>query len=194
MKGCSEAIADWFVNCEVIEETDRELYSYAIKSFFLSFFPIFLSALLGLFRGCIDQGIIIVMPFMMIRKYSGGYHAKKLQSCLLVSSLLLLFCIELSMHCKYGWTLVTFTIISAISLIIFSPIDNENRPLDQGDFKHNKKVILIIVLFMWLTKGVLVLAKLYTYAACICIGIMLSAGLQVPCIFQRIVKNAQKQT
>lgn len=194
MKKYSAAIVDWFVSCEVIEEKDRELYSYAIKSFFLSLFPVFLAALLGLFRGCIDRGIIIVMPFMMIRKYSGGYHAKKLRSCLLSSSLLLLFCIEVSRHCEYGWTLVICAIISAISLIIFSPIDNENRPLDQEDFGHYKKVILIIVLLMGLIAGVLALVKLYTYAACICIGIMLSAGLQVPCILKRIVKKAQKRT
>lgn len=191
MKRCSEAIADWLVNCEVIEETDRELYSYAVKSFFLSVFPIFLSALLGLFRGCIEQSIIIVMPFMMIRKYSGGYHAKKLWSCLLTSSLLLLFCIEASRYCEYGWTLVICAIISAISLIIFSPIDNENRPLDQGEFKHYKKVILNIVLFMVLIAGILTLAKLYTYATCIYIGIMFSAGLQIPCVFKQAVRKAQ---
>lgn len=193
MKKYSEAIVDWFVSCEVIEETDRELYSYAIKSFFLSFFPIILAALLGLFRGCIDRGIIIVMPFMMIRKYSGGYHAKKLRSCLLLSSLLLLSCIEISRHCEHGWTLVFYAIISAISLITFSPIDNENRPLDQEDFMHYKKVILIIVLLMGLSAGVLAVVKLYTYAACICIGIMLSAGLQVPCIFKQIVEKVKSK-
>ncbi len=192
MNRCSEAIAGWLVKCEAIEETDRELYSYAIKSFFLSAFLVFLSALMGLFRGCMDQGIIIVMPFMTLRKYCGGYHAKKLRSCLLSSSLLLLFCIELSRHCKYGWQLVTFAIISVISLIIFSPIDNENRPLDQKDFKHYKKITLIIVLLMGLIAGVMAVAKLYTYAACICIGIMLSAGLQVPCILKRIVRKVQK--
>lgn len=189
MKKYSETIVDWFVSCEVIAETDRELYSYALKSFFLSIFPVFLAALIGLFRGCIDRGIVIVMPFMMIRKYSGGYHAKKLRSCLLSSSLLLLFCIEVSRHCEYGWTLVVFAIISAISLIIFSPIDNENRPLNQEDFRYYKKVILIIVFLLGLIVGVLTAVELYIYAACICIGIMLSAGLQVPCIFKQIVEK-----
>lgn len=193
MKKCSEIIADWFVSCEVIEEADRELYSYAIKSFFLSFFPVILAAFIGSIRGCTDRGLIIVMPLMVIRKYSGGYHAKKLWSCLFISSLLLLFCIEVSRYCEYGWTLVICAIISAISLIIFSPIDNENRPLDQEDFGHYKKVISITVTIMCLVVCVLAAIELYTYAACICIGIMLAAGLQVPCIFKQMVKKTKNE-
>lgn len=189
MKKYSEAIADWFVNCEVIEKADKELYSYAIKSFCLSFFPIFLAALLGLFRGCIDRGIIIVIPFMTIRKYSGGYHAKKLRSCLLSSSLLILFCIEVSKYLECGWPLAIFTIISAVSLITFSPIDNKNRPLTQDESIRYKRISTIIVVFMLLIGCVFVLTKLYTYAVCICIGIMLSAGLQIPCIFKPKLKN-----
>ena len=192
MSKCFEVIVDWLVGCEVIEETDRELYCYAVKSFLLSLSPVLLAVLLGLCRGDISRGIIIVMPLMLIRKYSGGYHAKKLRSCLLASSLLLLLCIEVSIHCEYGWAMVICTIVAAISLSIFSPIDNANRPLDQEDSKHYKGVVLIVLFLMGLIVAIFTEVGLYTYAGCVCIGIILSAGLQVPCIFKRIVEKSQK--
>ena len=186
---CADMIVDWLVKCDAIKETEKEIYSYAIYSLFLAVSPFFLALVLGVLMGCIRQSIIIVIPFMIIRKYSGGYHQKNLWSCLLCSSLLLLLCIKLSLHCKFGWLLVVFTTISAISLIIFSPVDNDNRPLSKDDVLHFKQVITIIVVIMLLIGFCLTLAKLYTFTVCLYIGIMLSSGLQIPCILKQIIKN-----
>lgn len=189
MEKCADVIVDWLIKYDAIEGTEKEIYSYAIYSLFLSVSPLFLALVLGVLMGSMRQSIIIVIPFMIIRKYSGGYHKKSFWSCLLCSSLLLLLCIKLSLYCKYGWLLVVFTTISAISLIIFSPIDNDNRPLSKDDVIHFKQVITFIVVIMLLIGFCLALAKLYTFTVCLYIGIMLSSGLQIPCILKRIIKK-----
>ena len=40
---CANTIADWLINCEVVKETDKELYSYAVYSILLSLSPLLLA-------------------------------------------------------------------------------------------------------------------------------------------------------
>ena len=92
MQKCAEAVAVWLVRCQVIEEQEKELYCYAMESFVMFWSPMILALLLGTIMGRVKEGILVIIPFMMIRKFSGGYHAKNLWICLTCSSLLLFLC------------------------------------------------------------------------------------------------------
>lgn len=83
MEKFADTVAGWMVSCGVITHDDRELYIYAIHSFLLSFAPLLLALELGLGMGCLYQSILVTMPFMAIRKFSGGYHTRHSWSCLL---------------------------------------------------------------------------------------------------------------
>ena len=82
MQKCAEAVAVWLVRCQVIEEQEKELYCYAMESFVMFWSPMILALLLGTITGRVKEGILVIIPFMMIRKFSGGYHAKNLWICL----------------------------------------------------------------------------------------------------------------
>ena len=155
----------------------------------LTLSPLLLAVIFGLGMGCMKQSVLIVMPFVLIRKFSGGYHAKHLRSCLLGSGLLLLLCIILSFHVKCGWQLALATAAAAVSLICFSPIDNENRVLDQEECVRYKKITAMLVVLYLIVDAVFFWSGLETFAVCVSIGIMLSAGLQLPCIFQGVAKK-----
>lgn len=81
------------------------------------------------------------------------------------------------------------TIGSAVSLIVFSPIDNENRVLSPDERVLYKKVTVILVIIFLLLDVILFLLHLNTYAVCISIGIMLSAGLQLPNVWKNFMKK-----
>ena len=168
---CANTIADWLINCEVVKETDKELYSYAVYSILLSLSPLLLAIGFGIGMGCVGRSVMIIMPFVIIRKFSGGYHTKHAWSCLIWSCLLLVLCMVLSFHIKCGWVLALITVGAAVSLICFSPIDNENRVLSQEE-----------------CDALLFVCQLHIYSICISIGIMLSAGLQLPYIFKELRK------
>lgn len=186
---CAETIVNWLIKYDAIEKKDKELYNYAAYSFILSLFPLLFAIVFGIGIGHVRQNIMIVIPFMIIRKYSGGYHTKKSYSCLILSCLLLLLCTTLLFHIKCGWTLTFFTIGSAISLICFSPIDNTNRLLNQEEHYHYKQITAILVTILVLIDLLILLCQLYTYSVCISIGIILSAGLQLPCILAKKTKH-----
>ena len=186
MQKCAEAVAVWLVRCQVIEEQEKELYCYAMESFVMFWSPMILALLLGTIMGRVKEGILVIIPFMMIRKFSGGYHAKNLWICLTCSSLLLFLCILISCSLSANTVLMLATLAASLNLIIFSPIDHENKVLSIKERKVYQNVTGILTCSLY---GVVMIMKyngLRNEAVCISVGILLTAGLQVPCIVKNL--------
>ena len=189
MQKCAEAVAVWLVRCQVIEEQEKELYCYAMESFVMFWSPMILALLLGTIMGRVKEGILVIIPFMMIRKFSGGYHAKNLWICLTCSSLLLFLCILISCSLSANTVLMLATLAASLNLIIFSPIDHENKVLSIKERKVYQNVTGILTCSLY---GVVMIMKyngLRNEAVCISVGILLTAGLQVPCIEKKFVRE-----
>lgn len=189
MEKCTKKITDWLIRCDAVEEADRELYEYAVYSIFLTLSPILLAIIFGFLFGAIWQGILIILPFIVIRKFSGGYHAKRAGACLVSSSLLLVLCIVFSFCIKCNWLLSVFVVLSAVSLVSFSPLENENRMLSREEQICYKKITAVIVVIFVIVDLLLFLLHLDSYMICISIGLLLSAGLQFPCILKKLIHN-----
>ncbi len=179
-------VTNWLISCNAISEEDRELYEYAIYSILITISPLFLATLVGILLGAVLQSILIILPFFLIRKFSGGYHAKKAGICLIYSSMLLILCIFLSSWVKCNILLLFLTALSAMSLLHFSPIENENRLLSREERICFKKVTTIIVTSIIIAELLLLWFSMYTFVVCISIGLILSASLQYPCIIGKM--------
>lgn len=184
---CAEAITVWLINNGVIEENEEALYMYATYSFFVSVAPLFIAIIFGILAGQVVHSIIIIIPFMVIRKFSGGYHTKHPWSCMICSSILLLFCIYISSNINWNVGFEIVTIVSIGSLLAFSPIDSENRRLDVSEKTRYRKLTSYLTGLFTVLIAVLYLLKLRSYAICISIGLILTAGLQVPCIWRKYI-------
>lgn len=192
MEKCTGKITDWLIECDAIPETDRKLYEYAIYSILLSLSPILLALAIGALFGSAGQGVLTITPFVILRKFSGGYHAKSARVCFISSSLLLVLCIFLSSVIKCDIKLLVATILSAISLAYFSPLENENRLLSREEQKTYKKVVIKLLICLGLVELCLFWHGKIEWIVCISIGIVLTAFLQWWCIAfgnSKIVKN-----
>lgn len=192
MRKCTDAVAEWLVRCNAIEKEDKELYSYAVYVFLLFWFPVFLAFLMGGMMNAVKQGILIILPFMAIRKFSGGYHTNHLLTCLICSSLLLFLCIALSIRTKWNLKLFVITIVACASLVFFSPIEHKNRPISEKEKKVYKKVTTVLaVIFLMLVVSLKIIG-LRDEAVSIEFGIILTAGLQGPCIANMVIKKTKQ--
>lgn len=178
MRYCTGKIVEWLIKHDAIENEDRELYEYALYSFWLLITPLFLAIVVGLFLGRVKEGMIIVIPFMLLRKFSGGYHAKHLWRCISCSALLLSLCIGVAGYLKYDWKVAAITAIAGSGMGYLSPIDHENKRLNDAEKKLYKKVTVILTGMIWGIALLLYLGGQTMYAVCISIGIMMTAGLQ----------------
>lgn len=138
--------------------------------------------------GGIKQSIMIMFPFVVMRRFSGGYHTKNPLICLVNSSIILFICIWVAMHGKYSYIMM-LTFGAAIILFLFSPIDSENRRLDDSEKLHCKKVVTILVTIFLLVSIVLAIYGYSSYSFCISLSIILAASLQIPCLLIRLYEK-----
>lgn len=77
---------------------------------------------------------------------------------------------------------------AAVSLIVFSPIDSENRRLEREEIVQYKRITCGMVMLFGLLYVVLYWLRIDRYAVCISIGMILSALTQIPCVISAVVK------
>ena len=186
MKTWTEIVADWMIHNHAIQKEEKELYVYALDSAVMLILPLLFAGVIGFFMGSPMQSMMLVLPFMILRKFSGGYHAKKRWICTILSSLLLFLCIALSVKVQLGQRVVISTIVSAISLGIFSPIDSENRLLDEEEKRTYKRIVIYCLVLFGFIGSILFVLDADTYVVSLSIGIQLSAGLQIPYIVKKL--------
>lgn len=192
MEKRTNTVINWLMQYNVINETEKGLYQYGLYSLLLLLSPFILASGMGFCVGSMKHGIMVILPFVVIRKFSGGYHAKHLRYCILGSCILLFLSIMLSIHLKYDWKLGILTGIASVSLIVSSPLDNENRRLDIDEKRRYKKITAFCVMLFVLLNIFLFFLKMNLYTTCFSIGIILAAGLQVPCIAKKYINRPKK--
>ena len=87
----SRNAAVWLINIGLLVETDIDLYSYAIKNLFLIINPTIIFTIYCIASHKILLGLLEMFSFLLIRKYSGGYHCQSSTSCLILSTIMLIF-------------------------------------------------------------------------------------------------------
>lgn len=182
----SSRIAKWLLQAGAISENDRELYEYAAYSFLFSLTPLLLAALLGCAAGMAVEGMLMVLPFLLIRKFSGGFHLRSPGLCLFFSTLLLsafLFGVRL-IAAKGRFVLFPCLVAAAaVQLFLRSPIDSEARRLSKKEravFKRIARGMSAAFLAIYLA---LLLFCPPRFSVPVGAGIVLAALLQLPCLF-----------
>ena len=193
MKRYTETVVDWMIRQNVINEKEKELYGYALYSVGLLILPLLFAVGIGFILGSIKSGIALVVPFMILRKYSGGYHAKKFSHCAVDSVLLLFLCIKFSMQIKCDWKLLFVTVIASVSLIKFSPMDHESRRLDEAEKYRYKKIVIGLVCTLDMLCIILFIQGYHNLIISMCVGIQMTAGVQLPIIIKSMTHNDQKR-
>ena len=81
-------IINWLIKSKAIKDGECKLYEYAPNSIVLFISTAIISITIGCIMGIPVNGIFVVMPFLFLRKFSGGYHARHAWTCLAGSSIL----------------------------------------------------------------------------------------------------------
>ena len=178
----SNGAASWLVRGGVIDDEEHELYAFAVYNLLFTTIPIIVFMLISLFWGCGTCSFILVCSVLAMRRYTGGFHAKKPFVCIVISLSSLTLCTLLVQILNNSVLLTGSLLIASIIIWYFSPIDSVNYRIE--DYKKRKYKIrarrtLILELSLYL---IFLILGLYQYAVCIALGIILAAILLAVCI------------
>ena len=177
-------VVAWLVKSGILEYRDRELYQYACYSFVIQSIPFFLASAISILINGTIQGMVIVIPFVILRKYAGGFHAKKLSTCMGMSSLILYVSMKISMIIQNTSFPVICAILALVSLCIFSPIENKNKPLEVYEKRLYRQRVFKYSAILGIVDIILCFMEIQSMAVLFSNGILLAAGLQIPCVLK----------
>lgn len=145
-----DKIVDYLINKKAISSNNRELYAYAVQCLFSLLYPIAFAMVVGAIFEMVVESVLMIIPFIWIRKFAGGFHANSFRKCLILSSMVITSVLLLANNIDNDIVLNVIYIVSNMLLCILSPIDSENKRLNMEDKKFCKKVIIF-------TTGILML-------------------------------------
>lgn len=134
-----------------ISDEDKDLYIYGLFMLFSHLMFFIIACIFGLILGCIFESIIFYIAFQFLRRYAGGYHAKTETRCEIMSVLSILCCIVLIKCSKMydiNIVLLSTSLVFAVLIFIFCPLDTPEKPLTDKEHKYFRKISLIILLLI----------------------------------------------
>lgn len=158
IKLLSKGVTHFLLSKGKIEKSEIDLYNHGseiIISTIIGFLMVFLT---GVLLSSIDSAIIFYVLFVVIRSYTGGYHADTHLNC----KLTLLFCCVTVvfftniLEDKYNLIMHTIYVLLFISsVLIYAPIINGNKPMKKEEIERNRlKAIIISVVVCLLSYAV----------------------------------------
>lgn len=180
-----QEITAWLITQNVLSAEDRELYEYSIRSFGITFISVAVAILIGTLMDGLLHSIVFVVPFMLLRRYCGGYHAESFGRCMCYSCILLVFVFQIVGKVQNVLGIGALALISVASLYHFSPVVSAARVLSLEELKENKCIARKMLLVYALAVLTLLLVHAKEFAIRLAMGIVLTAVLQVPCLTKK---------
>lgn len=176
----STYIVDKLVSKGTVTEDERELYVYGLFMIFSHLMYLILAIVFGLILGCIFESIIFYIAFQFIRRYAGGYHAKTETRCEIMSALSILCCIVLIKCSKmydFNIVLLSTSLVFAVLIFTFCPLDTPEKPLTDKEHKYFRKISLIILSLIIVAIIISFIFKFNIIFAPCCVSVILEGVL-----------------
>lgn len=157
-----------------------DLYEYGIYIFLSSSLHIATIIVLGLFFNLLVESLVFYFSFIAIRKFAGGYHAKTPTRCYVfsvISSIIMLCLIKYanSVGNIFTYLLIIFEFLCVVLIILMSPLDTENNPLNSYEKKCYKTLAVLISVCIYIISLFCVLTELRNIGCSLICGVIMSA-------------------
>lgn len=135
IKSLSKIIANRLSNKSEI----KELYQYAFYIILLSLLHIITLVIIGIILGLVYESIVMYFSFILIRKYSGGFHASTPIRCYIFSVILIIsfLLLQIQYYANFNFihniALLIIEILCVIIIFRYAPLENENNPLTRNE-------------------------------------------------------------
>lgn len=178
----SRKVGSDLVQSNVVKEEDAEIYIYGINQILTSVLNVSSALIIGLILGTFFEVAVFMAAYIPLRIFAGGYHAKTPLRCYIFSVIMLII---VSLGIKYlslaEWVYYSILAAAALVVLVLSPVEDRNKPLDEIEHKVYKRRAIFIAAAEFIIGLALKLAGLDDlFVAVVCsfgvLSIMLVAG------------------
>lgn len=184
----SRKIAVWLIKSGILESDNIELYGYAIQYLLLIIIPTINFLAYCIATHNIIIGLITIFSFLLIRKYSGGYHCQSPSVCLIFSTIILIFMAWLSIRIKFSLSMIIVLLLCEFELLLRGPVISVNHSVSNKEKKFFHKCLFLILFIFDFLIFLFWNFNMTHYASCMVIVIIVCS---IAHIASRIGKNRE---
>lgn len=153
----SYACAKGLANVLNEDHQSRRAYNYGFLIIIGESFKTVVILAVSLILGIFLPTLAVIVAFVSLRMFAGGYHMNTQGKCLFVSLGLFIMASLLAKYTSHYWNtlhlglFITITFASGLyALIRYAPRDTPNKPITDPDEIRKFKKLSLIYLFIWL--------------------------------------------
>ncbi len=131
-----------------IADDEKDLYVYGFYMLFSYLYYFVFAILLGVVFHLLAESVLFFLLFSLIRSYAGGVHAAKEISCMICTSLSFLASITaIRLGVLFAQPVAAWVVlaVASVSILIFAPLDTQEKRLDHAERKHYQKISYLIL-------------------------------------------------
>lgn len=162
----SKWISDKMVDRGIVQKEDAALYQYGIENGITVAGNLLASVLFGVLTGRLGVVLVFLLFYSTLRTYSGGVHCKSKLGCFILSMLILLvpvFSYEWVMENVLFPIIMIIGVISIVVILVLSPVESINKPLEDEERKYYKRISHCIVALQGCILAFLYCMDIYEY-------------------------------
>lgn len=166
LRNFAEKISKEMVDKGIVPKEDAELYQYGIENGITVAGNLLASVLFGILMERLGVVLVFLLFYSTLRSYSGGVHCKSKLGCFILSLLILfvpVFSYEWVMEVIMFPILIAFGVIAIVVILILSPVESINKPLEDEERKYYKRISHCIVALQGCVLAFLYCIDLYEY-------------------------------
>lgn len=183
VESLTNKLISFFVEKSIIVEDKYEIYKSKITKFIYFIISLVSVIIIGLIFNKAIQGIILLICYILIRKFACGYKPDNYIVRLLMFIAIFLFTIYVSNYddlTTYKSLIITFTMLSFGGIYMLSPVEDRKKPLKRKIAIRYKIISRILATIITLiTMALLISYSLNEYAAYMCSALFWSAIMLV---------------
>ena len=147
-KNIAEDIVFLLIRKNLLNNDNREIYTYAIEVILLNFSLLMTLFIISLITGQLLFFLCYLFFFIPLRVFSGGYHAKKSEICFVLSVasyVISMVMLNANLQIYKSVIILIITIVIIVGILLRAPIENINHPLSDTQKNRNKIIVRVIV-------------------------------------------------
>lgn len=172
-------IARFFVKQNIAESRNEAIYAYGMELLISDVLNGLLALIIALVSGKLFPVLVLFTVFMILRRFSGGYHADTHCGCILTMVVvMLIYCYGIcNLPTGIIWFVnIAFITFSGICIFLLSPVAHPNKPVSEEKGRKLKVKSRIAYILFVIAVMTLYAVKIPTVSLYVASGIMLSAA------------------
>lgn len=139
------SFAKYLCKRQVINPEYYDVYVYGTELTLSFIITVSIILIAGLIFGDVIGAIIFLLVYILLRRFTGGYHASTYFRCKIITvAVFLISLIASHILNVFWWMYIILFTIGNVVIYILAPIENSNKPLNVAEKKKYKLLSHIV--------------------------------------------------